>query len=215
MSRENETPAIPHVAPRPIEPKPAIEDDQALYNRARAEQNPERAIQLFDQVAHRGGSLTEIAAYQAARLTMNAGRANDAIKRFRELIQQHPNGAYAQESSLDVLECRIKLGQLDAAAGDVEAFLQKYPSSERLHELRFLRGEIHRRKNDYDAAAKDYEAALGSRRGADALFFLGFSKMKLGDKESARAHFSRYLERYPSEIHAPEARVLLERLEKK
>jgi TolA-binding protein len=143
---------------------------------------------------------------------MNGGRASEAIARFRELIERHPDGAYVQESMLDVLECRIKLGQLDAAGGDLSAFLLRYPNSERSPELRFLSAELHRRRGELAAAVPDYESALGSRRDADALFFLAWSKAQLGRNAEARELLTRYLDRYPSKIHASEARDLLERL---
>jgi TolA-binding protein len=205
----SETPEIPGPAPRATD-----EDAARIYARARSEQNPTRAIALFDEVATRGGSFAEIAQYQAARLTMNAGRCKEAIDRFRALIGRHPDGAYAQESMLDVLECRIKLGALDTAGGDLEAFLLKYPNSERSPELRFLRAELNRRQDRIAEAAKDYEASLGSRRDQDALFFLAWSKARLGERDAARALLGEYLERYPSKIHGAEARKLLEALER-
>jgi TolA-binding protein/ferric-dicitrate binding protein FerR (iron transport regulator) len=212
----SDTPAIPVAPTRAVEASRAAvpESTATLYARAKAEEDPARAIRLFDEVVARGDSYAEIASYQAARTAMHAGRCRDAIDRFRDHLARYARGQYALESRLDVIECRIKLGELEAAGGDLEAFLTAYPKSERSPDVLFLRAELHRQKGELKPAMTDYRASTGARHEADALFFEAWCAMQLGEKSAARAAFERYISRYPRGSHVTEAERALEAFEK-
>jgi TolA-binding protein/ferric-dicitrate binding protein FerR (iron transport regulator) len=214
---KEETPAIPAAPPEsrhaqialpePSAPKP--ESTEALYQRARLENNPLKAMALFDQVVARNDAHAEIASYQAARTAMIAGRCREAIDRIRRHEERWANGSFAQELKLDVIECRIKLGELDAAGGDIEAFLSAYPRSPRSADVSFLRAELHRGRGELRVAIDAYEAARGGRHQADALFFGAWCAMRIGEPSKAKAGFERYLAKFPKGAHAKEAEEAL------
>lgn len=118
--------------------------EEELYQRARDERTPAIAVALFDRVAEMNGAYAEIAAYQAAKVTMKTQPVEKAIARFEKLLADRPNSAYAHEAHLDLLECRITAGQLDRARTELDTILARYPQSERSPELRSLRDQLER-----------------------------------------------------------------------
>jgi ferric-dicitrate binding protein FerR (iron transport regulator) len=116
------------------------ESEEELYAKAREERDPERAIALYDRVAAMNGSHAEIAAHQAARRTMKLGKP--AIARFEALLQRFPNGTFAHEARLDLLECRIKGNDLSGARREIDLFLSEHPESERSAELLRMRDRL-------------------------------------------------------------------------
>jgi hypothetical protein len=213
---KEETPSIPRVVEQPKVPAPSVipqpETTEALYQRARSEQNPFKAMALFDQVVERNDPHAETASYLAARAAMIAHRCREAIDRIHRHEARWSNGTYAEELRLDVIECRIKLGELDAAGGDIESFLAFYPRSPRAADVSFLRAELHRKQGELRAAIADYEAALGGRHDADAIFFSAWCSLRIGDRSTAKSELERYLAKYPKGAHAKEAEEALAKI---
>ncbi len=138
-----ETPAIPSTPLPP--PAPSSIDWASLYRRAQETRSPTRAIPLFDQVAASDSPWAEVAGHQAARLVMRQD-AGQAIPRYQRLLSRFPNGAYAPEGRLNLIECRLITQDLDGASRELEAFLARYPSSERTTELLRMKDNLARRK---------------------------------------------------------------------
>jgi outer membrane protein assembly factor BamD (BamD/ComL family) len=144
---------------------------------------------------------------------MEQGRYSQAADRFRRLIARGAGEALDPEARLNLLDCELRLHQLGAARSEVDRFLSKYPNSERLPELLFLRGELLRSSGQCGKALPDYAAALSSpRRGADALYFKAWCQQKTGDRDGAADSLRAYLDRYPSGSHAKEASAGLDAL---
>ncbi|MGZ6144355.1 MAG: hypothetical protein ACXWLM_13520, partial [Myxococcales bacterium] len=53
--------------------------------------------------------------------------------------RRFPDGALAQEAALTAIEARLSLGQESRAVEEMDAFLARYPDSERAAEVRRLR----------------------------------------------------------------------------
>ncbi|MBK6683439.1 MAG: outer membrane protein assembly factor BamD [Deltaproteobacteria bacterium] len=140
-----ETPAIPSLSATAPEVAPAPVDWAALYRRAQETRTPARAIPIFDQVAASDSPYAEVAGHQAARLVMRQD-AGAAIPRYQRLLLRFPNGAYVPEGRLNLIECRLITQDLDGASRELEAFLARYPSSERTAELLRMKDNLARRK---------------------------------------------------------------------
>ncbi|MCK6546109.1 outer membrane protein assembly factor BamD, partial [Myxococcota bacterium] len=177
-----------------------------LYAMATEARDPVKAIGLFDRVARSSDVRAELSAHQAARLVMRIGRCSEATERFAAMLTRWPASAYAEEARLDVLECQLRLGALDAAHRALEDFLAHHPASARSPEVLFLRAELYRSKGALDHAVADYRAALGSRRDADARYFLGWCALEAGRLDAAESALTDYLARYPDGRHAANAR---------
>jgi TolA-binding protein len=185
---------------------------EALYAAATEARDPLEAIGLFDRVAASSDVRAELAAHQAARLTMRIGKCSEATERFSRSLTRWPASAYAEEARLDRLECQLRLGALDSAHAALEDFLRHHPGSARSPEVHFLRGELNRTKGALAVAMPDYQAALGSKRDADARYFLGWCALELGRFDAAESSLRDYLARYPEGRHAAHAREGLAQL---
>lgn len=139
-----ETPEIPR-SPAPAATAPAPTDWATLYRRAQQTRSPALAVPLFDQVAASDSPYAEVAGHQAARLVMRQD-ARLAIPRYQRLLSRFPDGAYAPEGRLNLIECRLITQDLDGASRELEAFLARYPSSERTTELLRMKDNLAARK---------------------------------------------------------------------
>jgi hypothetical protein len=132
------TPSIPEVVER-VEP---VETPESLYRRAVEERDAARAIALFDRVAASPSAWSEVSAHQAARLEMRRGRHAEAIARFTKLI----GGKLGPEARLDIIECRLAMGDLEGAEREIGAFLSRHPENDRSPELRRLQAELEKKR---------------------------------------------------------------------
>jgi len=151
--------------------------------------------------------LAEISAHQAVARRMAQGRWAEAEKRLQRLVLLFPEGSLRQEADLDRVECALRQGALGRATEYLEAFSRRYPERAASAELRFVRGELARRRGDCLGALADLNAAQSSRHAEEASYLEAWCLHELG-RSDAKAAWSRYLERYPEGQHAKEVRAL-------
>lgn len=201
-SSDVEVPGAPRLS---VSKEPAAVDYEALYRRARKEANPWHAIRLFDRVAAEDNPFAEVSAHQAARLSMRLDRCDEAIARFERSLARSPSGTFAKEARLDILECRVRSGDSEAADAALEDYLARYPGSDKVPELRFLRAEIARKGGRCEEAIPDYRAAQTTGHADDATYFEAWCLLEGGDRAGGLAVLDRYLENFPNGRHAAEA----------
>lgn len=115
----------------------ALEED--LDRRARTA-DPAEAAALYAQLAQGAGPRAANALYELAELRLR--RLNQpaaALEAIDEYRRRYPDGALAQEAALTAIEARLALGQRTEADREIDAFLARYPNSERAAEVRRLR----------------------------------------------------------------------------
>lgn len=132
------TPEIPRL-------EPGTPDWAALYREAQETRERELAVRRFDAMAANDNAYAEIAGHQAARLVMQQDPAR-AIGRYEALLRRFPVGAYAPEGRLNLIECRLQTGDLSGAGRELEAFLARYPGSERTAELLRMKAALDARQ---------------------------------------------------------------------
>jgi len=182
-----------------------------LYQRAVATTDPDEAIALFDRVVVHGEPWDEVASYQAARRAARAQRP-DSLERFLRVVDRYPEGTFAVEARLTLIDLLMKRERLGEARAQINAFAAAHPRSERLADLLFVRAELARtREKDCAAAERDYAAAQASpTRGETAAFWRGWCLFELGRRAEGTAVFRDYAHRYPRGVHIEEVRAVLE-----
>lgn len=202
------TPPIPAARPRtepaPV-PAPGPTDWGVVYRRARAERNAARAIAMFDEVAANDAKLATVARYQAARRTRRSRRFAEAITRFSKLIGTD----FDQEARLEIIECRLRTGDLSGAKRDLDAYIGAHAKSARSADVRFLRADLARRSGRCADALDDYAAAAKSRHADDAKYLRAWCLFELGRDAEGRNAMKKYVEDHPKGAHVVDARKKL------
>lgn len=214
---EAEVPARPlrrELLPPPVSPPgPPPADDQP-YARAvalsREGRHPEAAAAL-EAVAGGGGPHAELALYELGRLQqLRLGQPRLARQTYARYQRAYPQGTLSQEVELSTLELQLQGRELDAALATLDAFLRRHPASERVDELRVLRGDVLRERGDCAGALGEFERVRSGPQADDALYFAGWCQQRLGRPEAAAATWRGYLERFPEGRHRAEARAALQ-----
>lgn len=191
--------------------RPSGDSDEARYDEALllAKRDPVAAIRELDKLAAQPGERRALARYQAARICENVS-LKEATERFTTIVNAG-NSPFDVEARLSLIEVLLKQQAWQPARRQVAQFVARYPVSERMAELRFLRAEIRRQhENDCAGALEDYDAAQSlPTRAEDARYFRAWCLMKVGQSEAATTALEQYLERYPQGRHAAQARERL------
>ncbi len=203
-------------APAAIPPHPTAASPEAklsLYQSAlkmAREGSPQNAAALIEQALaqHEGPrdlELYELAILRARRLHDRPG----ALQAFEEYRQSFPAGALRQEVDLSIIDSQVALGRADTALGESAEFLSRYPHSERLDDVRILRGNLLRERGDCVRAVDEYRNVRQGPALDDALFFTATCHGQLGDQAAATTQLHEYLARFPEGHHAGAARSAL------
>ena len=176
--------------------------------------DPERAKELYrsflelesgdpalrTEAMRRLGDL-QIEAGDAARgeaTGQGEAETREAIEIYTRLLEQQPDYPRADVVLYQLGRGWESLGDADKALGYLDQLVAKYPSSPRIDEAQFRRGEILFVAKRYPEAQKAYEAA--SAYGAKSEFYeqslykLGWSLFKQSENEAAIDPFVRVLD---------------------
>jgi len=206
-------PPLTATAPEPERLEAAVTQPTAaerLYAQAELSRDPNTALALFDEVAAGPSPWAELAAYRAARLATSLMDVS-AISRYAVFLQRFPDGTFAAEAWLSLVELYTQAGDDTGALQAIASFVDKFPSNERVPELRFIRAEILRTvRNACAQALADYQAVPAQDRHAEAALYgqvrcLG----ELRRPDERRLLLERYLTQYPHGQYAEAARSSL------
>ena len=114
-----------------------------------------------------------------------------------------------QEVEISTIEIELQRRDFDSALASMSRFLARYPSSERVGEVRLLRGNVERERGDCAAALDDYQLARAGAQEGEALYYTGWCQQKLEQTERARDTWREYLARFPWGRHAADAKAAL------
>ncbi len=126
----------PAPAPAPVTGSRETSDPFAEAEAAAAGGQPNRAIEILGQIARRSGPMAQNAAYEMGRVLRDRLlRPRDAVRTWNQYRERFPEGLLRVEADLSILETLVKVGDKEAALSEAEAFLHRYPRSERRAEV--------------------------------------------------------------------------------
>jgi len=129
-------------SPAPVENGPASMELTEARSALR-EGRPEDSLAMLSHCAKGGGPAAENAAYEMGRVLRDGlQRPRAAVAAWGAYRTRFPNGLLRAEVDLSILETLAKLGDKAAALTEAEAFLARYPNSERRDEVAKLAARV-------------------------------------------------------------------------
>lgn len=146
----NDPVMAPPLAQSPMAAKPAVTASavpaSAELKEARAALNDGRsedALDIFSRCAKGTGPAAENAAYEMGRVLRDRlHRPKAAVAAWNQYRTRFPHGLLRAETDLSILETLASLGENKAALAEAEAFLARYPRSERREEVSKLAARV-------------------------------------------------------------------------
>jgi FecR protein len=133
---------VPAASSPPVENGPA-NAELAEARTALGEGRPEDALRMLTQCGKGAGPAAENAAYEMGRVLRDSlYRPRAAVAAWVSYRTRFPNGLLRAEADLSILETLAKLGDKAAALSEAEAFLSRYPNSERRDEVAKLAARV-------------------------------------------------------------------------
>jgi len=133
--RVAEAAAPPESAPASVE----LTEARTAFKEGR----PEDALAMLSHCAKGAGPAAENAAYEMGRVLRDGlRRPRAAVAAWGAYRTRFPDGLLRAEADLSILETLAKLGDNAAALAEAEAFLARYPSSERRDEVATLAARV-------------------------------------------------------------------------
>ncbi|MGH8244451.1 MAG: tetratricopeptide repeat protein, partial [Steroidobacteraceae bacterium] len=199
-------------------PPPTLKDLKSARPEIRAGEtvapDPDRAKELYrrfldleggdpalrTEAMRRLGDLQIEAGDGARGETAGQGEAEtrEAIEIYTRLLEQQPDYPRADVVLYQLARGWESLGDADKALGYLDALVAKYPSSVRIDEAQFRRGEIFFSAQRYPEAQRAYEAASAwgekSAFHEQSLYKLGWSLFKQSENEASFEPFVRVLD---------------------
>jgi len=133
--RVAEAAALPESAPASVE----LTEARSAFKEGR----PEDALAMLSHCAKGAGPAAENAAYEMGRVLRDGlRRPRAAVAAWGAYRTRFPDGLLRAEADLSILETLAKLGDKAAALAEAEAFLARYPNSERRDEVAKLAARV-------------------------------------------------------------------------
>ncbi len=199
-------------------PPPTLKDLKRSAPEVRTEEtvapDPERAKQLYrDFLEIDGGdaALRTEAMRRLGDLQIESGDSargegsgqgeadtREAIAIYTRLLEQEPGYPRGDIVLYQLARGWESLGEADKALGYLDTLVAKYPSSARIDEAQFRRGEILFSAKRYPEAQKAYQATIGygakSEFYEQGLYKLGWSLFKQSENQASFEPFARVLD---------------------
>ena len=148
----------------------------------------------------------DLALYSLGRLAQqqlhDPARALATFRRYRE---RYPRGALIPEVDFEILKLEVEEREPAAALAETTRFLSNHPGSERAQTVHLLRGNLLRDAGRCGEALGDYAAIRDVSPADDALYSTAYCQRKLGDRATAAATLTTYLQRFPAGAHRADA----------
>ncbi len=176
-------------------------DGFAAFNRAVAERDPRRKVELYREAVEDLPDMAE-PRYNLALALENAGDTQEATTQYREVIRRHPGYAPA---SLNLGAWLYSEGRYDEAISIYQAALRHRPDSvsvrNNLAEAYRGSGRIPQARSEFLRLTREAPDYAPAQYGIALLY-----EEDLKDLTSARVHYRRYLELAPESAAAADVR---------
>ncbi|WP_300734415.1 tol-pal system protein YbgF, partial [uncultured Desulfovibrio sp.] len=103
---------------------------------------------------------TENAEYQAALQVVRSGRTEEGIQRFRQFLQQYPQGKLAPNAEYWIGEALYSQGKLQEALGQFQSVSSRYPAHHKSADAMLKAGMTMSRLGDQQGARQQYQQVL-------------------------------------------------------
>jgi hypothetical protein len=128
--------------PAPVENGPASAELKEARS-ALSQGRPEDALAMLSHCAKGAGPAAENAAYEMGRVLRDGlHRPRAAVAAWGAYRTRFPDGLLRAEADLSILETLARVGDKAAALTEAEAFLERYPNSERRDEVAKLAARV-------------------------------------------------------------------------
>jgi hypothetical protein len=159
---------------------------------------PKQAERCFEQQSSGSSLGAEAALCELGRLRADVlGDLPGALSALSEHRRRFPDGALASEAELTRLDLLLRLGRRDEVLSESQRLLGSRVGSERVLELRLLRGKLYHSQGDAAHAEPEFAAIAGSPTpaGAEASYRRARCLEQLARPSEAAAEYRRYLAR--------------------
>ncbi len=123
----------------------------------------------------------------------------DAITAYQELLKKYPDAKENAEALYQLAKAYDLDGRDKEANTVLEKFIMDHPTSERLAEVYFRKGDIHFRHENYEDAERAYKSVIALGQDSaflnNSYYLLGWSQYKLSDYDNSLMAFSQVLDR--------------------
>ncbi|WP_375191880.1 tol-pal system protein YbgF [Marinobacter sp.] len=184
-----------------------VEEQRHLINRLQ-EQGRDRYIDLDQRILELSEKLASQPAETAAASSPAAAGTAPQMKEYR---QPGAEERQAYEKILDLIRNQKKY---DEAITRIYEFIDKYPEGDLTVNAYYWLGEVYLVKPQLEQAKQAFTIVAtryaDHRKAPDAVYKLGITQDRLGEKQDARRTMNKVLEDYPSSSAADLARRYLE-----
>lgn len=184
-----------------------VEEQRHLINRLQ-EQGRDRYIDLDQRILELSEKLASQPAETAAASSPAAAGTAPQMKEYR---QPGADERQAYEKILDLIRNQKKY---DEAITRIYEFIDKYPEGDLTVNAYYWLGEVYLVKPQLEQAKQAFTIVAtryaDHRKAPDAVYKLGITQDRLGEKQDARRTMNKVLEDYPSSSAADLARRYLE-----
>lgn len=184
-----------------------VEEQRHLINRLQ-EQGRDRYIDLDQRILELSEKLASQPAETAAASSPAAAGTAPQMKEYR---QPGADERQAYEKILDLIRNQKKY---DEAITRIYEFIDKYPEGDLTVNAYYWLGEVYLVKPQLEQAKQAFTIVAtryaDHRKAPDAVYKLGITQNRLGEKQDARRTMNKVLEDYPSSSAADLARRYLE-----
>lgn len=175
------------------------------------EQNQQIRLRMADEIET---LRQEVAKLRGKVETLNWQNAqNQPEADASQAVFNDPQEQAAYEGAMDL----YRSGQYPQAAGGFAAFMDAYPNSTQLDEVRFYEGSSLYASRNFDAAIQKLQALVQSSpqapRAPDALMVVASSQVEKNDLAAAQQTLQRIVNDYPESAAADTARSRLDLLQ--
>lgn len=151
-------------------------------------------------ITHPDNPISDQAAFLLARLAMERGDFDEAIRGYRTLIAQYPNSSTAPQAQYDLAICYQKKNDFERACEEFVKLFYRYPNCSQIPEARIRLGTYFFDKKDYLTSLnifKKFVEAHPDHPSADKVAFrIGICYIQAERFSEAGDHFRQFVDKY-------------------
>ncbi|MDX2021367.1 MAG: FecR domain-containing protein [Deltaproteobacteria bacterium] len=197
--------------------EPSEEQHLAVAARAaRANHKPQEALALYQRLARGSGLAAQNALYEMAAIYReDLSDPSRAVATWRTYRTRFPAGSLRMETDVSLVDTLASLGRRDEALAEAQAFLRRFPASERRSDVARVAGDLTRTAGNCGVAIGYYDTSLisaGAPASKDDAAFHRATCLSLLKSPDARVAWLKYLREYPRGRHVADAKESLQAL---